>query len=403
MDTRPGASVVDVYAQHVLASGLVDARWPANGLAVGTAPGPQEFPTIVGDGSGGAIITWFDLRDATHGFDIFAQHVLNAGVVDPGWPVNGRVVCSAAGDQGFPAIGSDGAHGAIVAWTDSRTVVESHIFAQHLLASGVVDPAWPANGRAVSAAEITETRPHVVPDGAGGALVTWQGFTVHLNMYAQHVTAAGVVDPAWPVGGRALSHTDRQQSHADAVSDGAGGMFVAWEDSLDIVAHHVLASGALDPAFPDTGRAVCNLPSQQGDAALVATAGGGAIVAWTDTRNIGSTSPDIFAMQVLLAGTTDVPVLAPAELEFARPSPNPARGSFTLRYALPQDGAVHLGIYDVTGRRVRSLVSGAERAGVHAIDWDLRDAVGQAVGAGIYFARLETNRGTLTQKLVALR
>ena len=402
MDTRPGASVADIYAQHVLASGLVDPRWPANGLAIATAAGLQEFPAIVADGAGGAIISWDDARSGVTGLDVYAQHVSNAGVVDPAWPVNGRVLCAAAGAQGHATITTDGAHGAIVAWTDSRVVGPAHIFAQHELNTGVVDPAWPADGRGLSNAALAESRPLAVPDGAGGALVVWQGFTVQLNIYLQHVTATGIVDPAWPPAGLALSDAARQQTHAAIASDGAGGAIVAWDDGGDdIVAQHVLAPGTFDPSYPATGRQVVNLPGAQGGSEIVATGAGGAIVAWTDDRS--GVDSDIFAMQVAAAGTVDVPAAPPLELAFARPSPNPAREALTLRYALPREAAVRLAIYDITGRRVRNLVSRAEPAGAHAVGWDLRDDDGAAVGVGIYFARLEVERRTLIQKLAAVK
>jgi hypothetical protein len=404
MDTRPGVNGADIYAQHVLASGVVDARWPVNGLAVGAAPGLQEFPVIVEDGAGGAIISWDDTRSSVSGDDVYAQHVLNSGVVDPAWPVNGRAACTAGGAQGHPTIIADGAHGAIVAWTDSRIVGTAHIFAQHVFASGAVDPAWPADGRALSDAALLESRPRAVPDGAGGAIVSWQGFTVELNIYVQHVTSAGIVDPAWPVTGKALTNADRQQIRPEIVTDGAGGAIVAWQDSVDIVAQHVLASGALDPAYPDTGRALVNLPSQQGGPTLVATSASGAIVTWTDTRNATTSGPDIFAMQALEARTVDVeePPAAP-EITFAPPNPSPARGPITLRFALPREASVQLAIYDVDGRRVRGLVFGAQTAGEHSTAWDLRDEGGRTVSAGLYFARLRSEGRSFTHKLMTLR
>jgi hypothetical protein len=402
MDTRPGVSVADVFAQHVLASGVVDPRWPANGLAVGAAPGLQEFPVIVEDGAGGAIIAWDDARSSTTSFDVYAQHVLDSGVVDPAWPLNGLALCTADGGQGHATIAADGAHGAVVAWTDSRIVGTAHIFAQHVLASGAVDPAWPVNGTAVSSAAVLETRPLAVSDGAGGAIVNWQGFTIELNMYVQHVLATGVVDPAWPAGGRALTDADRQQVHGVIAPDGAGGAVIAWEDGFEVVAQHVLASGTLDPAYPEHGLLLCDNPSGRGDPAIVATGGGGAIVAWTDGRNSG-TSPDIFALQVLEAGTTDVPGAAPLEFTFARPSPNPVRASLTLRYALPRQANVRLAIFDIAGRRVRELRSGTEPGGAHAIDWDLRDERGAPVGVGTYFARLEVEQRTLAHQVTRVR
>jgi hypothetical protein len=404
-DGRPGASLTDIYAQRVLTTGVVDPRWPVNGAAVSSAPGSQESPTIVGDGAGGAIITWQDARIATN-FDVYAQHVLNSGVVDPAWPVNGLGVCLAAANQGSPTIATDGAHGAVVVWTDGRLDGTDHIFAQHVLGLGVVDPAWPADGRGISNAGDRETRPLVVSDGAGGAIVAWQAFSSALNklsVYVQHVTGAGVVDPAWAPAGRALSTSVEQQTHADIVPDGAGGAIVAWEENFNIVAQHVLASGALDPAYPAAGLQVCNLPSAQGDPALVATCGGGAIVAWTDTRS--GVDVDIYAMQVLEVDTVTAVAAPPAfaQITFARPRPNPARGPFTLKFALPREALVRVAIYDASGRRVRELASGALPAGERALTWDLRDQGGHAVGAGLYFARLEAGGLVLTRKLVTLR
>ncbi len=405
MDTRSGPNNFDIFAQHVLVSGVLDPRWPANGIAVSTAPGPQQFPVIVDDGAGGAVIAWFEERGGPLALDIFAQRILNSGAVAPGWPVNGRALCTADGGQANPTIVSDGANGAIVAWTDARSPLGPHIFAQHVIGSGAVDPAWPVDGRVISNAVISEVRPLAVSDGAGGAVVTWQGFNGQpniTNMFAQHVLATGVVDPAWPAGGSTLSFRLKLQSHAEIASDGAGGAFVTWnENSQDVSAQHVLASGALDPAFPADGRVLVNLPSQQGDPAIVATAGGGAIVTWADTRS--GVDVDIFAIQVLEARPTDVPNFAPPGITFAPAFPNPARGSLTLRFVLPHETQFSLSIYDVAGRRVRELAAGARPAGEHALAWDMRDQGGREVSAGVYFARLDADRQSVSQKLVKLK
>lgn len=399
VDSRAGLAEFDIFAQHVLASGVVDPEWPVNGLAVCDLPGNQSSPVLVADGSGGAIIAWHDAREGSSGVDVFAQHVLASGSADPAWPVNGRALCTAPGDQGRGAIASDGAGGAIVLWSDSRVVGTSHIFAQHVSVTGVVDPAWPADGLAVSGAGSPETRPVAVPDGSGGAVVAWQAVDVHLNIYAQHVMAAGVVDPAWPAGGRAISDSERTQSNAEIASDGAGGAVIVWQDSLRLVAQHVLASGAFDPAYPETGIAVSDVSSRQGDAALVATGGAGAIVAWTDNRGA---DPDIFAMQVQAIAALDAPPPTPGAISFARPRPNPARGAIRLRFSLPRGARVRLAIYDATGRRVRELTSGEQPGGEHELGWDLRDERGIAVRSGLYFARLEVDGDVRTQKLVAL-
>jgi hypothetical protein len=218
------------------------------------------------------------------------------------------------------------------------------------------------------------------------------------------VLAEGVVDPAWTAGGTTLSFRQKLQSHAEIASDGAGGAFVVWdEDTKDIFAQHVLASGALDPTFPADGRALCNLPSQQGDVVIVGTGDGGAIASWADTRNAITTSTDIFAIQVLEARATEVPSFAPSSITFAPAFPNPARGSLTLRFVLPREAQFNLTIYDVAGRRVRDLAAGQRPAGEHTLAWDMRDDNGREVSSGIYFARLDADRQSLTRKLVMVK
>ena len=318
--------------------------------------------------------------------------------MDPAWPVGGRALCTVIGDQGVPAITSDGALGAIVAWVDSRVFATSHVFAQHVFGSGLVDPAWPANGTAISNAAVTETRVRAVADGTGGAIMTWQGFTTRLNIYAQHVTSAGVVDPVWPAGGKALSDAKRRQNNAEIVTDGAGGAIVAWEDSSDVVAQHVMASGALDPAYPGAGRGVGTHPGQQGDVALVATGIGAAIVTWTDGRS--AQSADIYALQVLEAGNpTGVPAPIAGEFQI-NAMPNPFSGSTNISFVTP-GGPVDIRIFDVLGRQVRILSAPVGRS--IDIPWDGRTNGGEPAASGIYFCRVSTAAGQAARRLVLVR
>jgi hypothetical protein len=106
---------------------------------------------------------------------------------------------------------------------------------------------------------------------------------------------------------------------------------------------------------------------------------------------------------LLPAGATAVDGTLPRELAFAAPEPNPARDATTLEYALPQDATVRLAIYDLGGRRVRMLASGAEAAGNHVTSWDLRDDAGRAVRAGLYFIRFEAEGKSFTRRVMAVR
>ncbi|MEZ5063787.1 MAG: FlgD immunoglobulin-like domain containing protein [bacterium] len=90
-------------------------------------------------------------------------------------------------------------------------------------------------------------------------------------------------------------------------------------------------------------------------------------------------------------------------LEFARIMPNPTSTSAEIRFNLGHTGDVQLAVYDVSGRRVRSLVSGLRGAGAHAVNWDLRNDRGEDVAAGVYFVRLEAEGRALLQRITRLR
>jgi hypothetical protein len=103
-------------------------------------------------------------------------------------------------------------------------------------------------------------------------------------------------------------------------------------------------------------------------------------------------------------GTVDVggtPV--PGELSFAPPTPNPAGAATTLRYGLPRAARVRLAVYDAAGRLVRQVADDAREAGEHTERWDLRDAAGRPVGAGLYFARLEVEGRALARRIAVAR
>ena len=97
------------------------------------------------------------------------------------------------------------------------------------------------------------------------------------------------------------------------------------------------------------------------------------------------------------------PALAPATF-LSRPSPSPALGGTVLRFGLAAPQAnVRLEVFDVSGRLVATLISGSLPSGGHERRWDLRDERGDAVDAGVYFARLSAGAFRQTRRLVVLK
>jgi len=93
----------------------------------------------------------------------------------------------------------------------------------------------------------------------------------------------------------------------------------------------------------------------------------------------------------------------PAVLSFALLGANPARGVARMQYGLPTRSDVTLELFDVQGRRVRTLAKGVQAPGMHSVEWKGQDDSGAASGAGIYFVRFRTQGREFQRRLVWLR
>ena len=71
--------------------------------------------------------------------------------------------------------------------------------------------------------------------------------------------------------------------------------------------------------------------------------------------------------------------------------PNPFNPSTTIGYHIPAHSTVRLVVYNILGKRVRTLVKEDKPAGFHSILWDGEDDSGNRVNSGIYVYRIETS------------
>jgi hypothetical protein len=111
---------------------------------------------------------------------------------------------------------------------------------------------------------------------------------------------------------------------------------------------------------------------------------------------------DNFEIQ-LGSPTAAPPTPASRTLTLAQNVPNPFNPSTRIAFTLPQDGPATLRIYDLRGRRVRTLLDGVQRAGAQDIVWDGRDDGGNAVASGTYVYRLVADGHGTPRKMVLLR
>ncbi len=314
-DIRNGTDY-DVYAQRVDATGTV--QWTTDGVAISTPVSSHQInPALVGDGAGGAIITWSDSRPGSVR-DIYAQRIDAGGAVQ--WTANGVVICAAAGDQTTTAIISDEAGGAIMTWQDARTGSDLDIYAQRINGGGLVQ--WMVDGVAISTTVDDQRFPALTSDGAGGAIITYDSRSgPGFDIYSQRIDASGAVQ--WTANGVAISTATMDQDHPTIASDGAGGAIITWDDlrsfvsGTDIYAQRINASGSVQ--WTSNGVAISVASSQQQIPTIVSAGAGGAIVTWHDIRS--GTNYDIYAQRINMDGTLGTPP-APTTVTAVLPSIN---------------------------------------------------------------------------------
>lgn len=445
-DGRNSAVNRDLYAQRVDSSGIV--QWLADGVPVCTAAGRQDGHEIVGDGSGGVIVSWWDLRNGD--FDIYAQRLDSTGA--PLWTADGVAACTASGVQFDPFPVTDDSGGVFVTWQDARGADED-IYMQRITSAGVA--AWVPDGVPVCALPGYQYQARGVPDGTGGAIIAWGDVRgLDGDAYAQRIDSSGTAQ--WSTDGVPLSSATGDQSVADVAPDGSGGAIVAWMDSrfgvdnvyvqridasgtvlwtadgapvcvdeggqssvrmaaaasgvtlawmdfrngsdYDLYVQHVDASGGVQ--WTVDGAPLCTAQGDQESPTLVPDGSGEVIVIWQDYRG-GLGETDVYAL-VPGAAPTSAGVPAPPAA-FLSAAPNPFRQTTELRFVLPRPARATLAVHDAGGRLVRMIESRSRTAGWHSVAFDGRDQSGRALPNGVYFARLNAGPVAATYKVILVR
>jgi hypothetical protein len=228
----------DIYSQRINSAGIV--QWTPDGIPICVATGYQYSPKIVSDNIGGAIATWQDDRGSSQ--DIYVQRVNASGVNQ--WTSDGVVICSEGDIQVNPSIATDETGGAILSWEDSRNGA-SDIYAQKINSIGTIQ--WATNGIAICNATNIQLYPQMIPDGSGGAIITWQDYrNANFDVYAQRINDIGNIQ--WGIDGVAVSIASGEQYSPQIISDNNNGAIMTWKDVRadgDIYAQKINLNGII--------------------------------------------------------------------------------------------------------------------------------------------------------------
>jgi hypothetical protein len=216
MDTRNG-----VYAQRVDASGV--PRWTEDGVLLCDSTGHTHNFAATDDGRQGAIAVW-----GPYGSQLAVQRVSAEGV--PLWGSNGLVLRPGiVGLVEYPALVRDGHGGAIVVW-DAHPIDPSA--PDTLIACGV-DSGGTKLWEVVVCIDTIMwlDAPSVCPDGLGGVVVTWpeyDGSTGRAAARAQRIDSAGAIK--WYASGVPLCTLATMQHSTGCVEVGGSRLVASWLD-----------------------------------------------------------------------------------------------------------------------------------------------------------------------------
>ena len=90
-------------------------------------------------------------------------------------------------------------------------------------------------------------------------------------------------------------------------------------------------------------------------------------------------------------------------VELYRPTPNPFSDGMTMAYDVETAAHVNVSIYDVSGRRIRTLDDGLQTPGTHRATWDGRDLMGARMRNGVYFVHVLVGSETRLVRVTFLK
>jgi hypothetical protein len=451
-----------IHVQHVSVAGT--ARWPGPGVLVHSSGVYETHVGLAADGTGGVYLCWHSQvptatwasiqhvrEDGSLGFGIEGQQIPKPQTGFSGWPIIARAAesraivawtCSPAlgssstGIQEFDSAGTWKWPGPYVTASPAgRTQDPWGLFPNAdggftlmagTLGDGVMAAQrFSADGRRVwgDSAPIIMAVPadldtyechsigQFVPNGDGGVthlLSDKRGHADTMRIRAQHL------DPYGRLGDTAPAILSLQ----DVPDDHGGFLQVHWrasslqgDSAMSTSMYQVLRRqpGAHDPVDSVVGELTATSDTEYtaiaptlGDSLSPTSSPTTLLIRALDATGRSWISLPDSARSVANLTSLDV---GPRHdlLSLDPPEPSPASARARIRYSLPMPGLMSLALYDLAGRRIRTLIRRQQAAGRHAETIELVDASGERLSAGLYFMRLEVPGGGLRRNLVVIR
>ncbi len=122
--------------------------------------------------------------------------------------------------------------------------------------------------------------------------------------------------------------------------------------------------------------------------------------ALTSLNDVAADSIDLTKETNVQPDSDPAEELIPTRFALSPNYPNPFNPETRIRFALPATAHVSIVIFDIRGRKVRSLLDAVQNEGFRTVRWDGRDDFGRQVSSGTYLYYLKANNKVLTGKMI---
>ena len=117
-----------------------------------------------------------------------------------------------------------------------------------------------------------------------------------------------------------------------------------------------------------------------------------------DGGSIGAMIDDIGWRVGTMTGIEDSGPELPVRLTLHQNYPNPFNPQTAIAFGLPEKSTVALDIFDLLGRKIKTIEEGYFNVGNYAVHYDRSD-----LASGVYFVRLKAGYGQVVKKVVVVR
>jgi len=236
----------------------------------------------------------------------------------------------------------------------------------------------------VLSSDVSFSRNPVVAAGPGGTVhVVWQdGENLGGDIFYARYDGS-----AWQAAEELITGLEEAASPSVAVS-GSGVVCVAWEDyrygEPEVYLVHSEDRGWSDPLRMSAAPGSSRLPTVAAGVADYVS------VVWTDLRD--SNSEIYYRAKGVSTSVATRPEIPTTGGSFFLSTPHPAPFVSETRFAvsIPWSTDLILEVFNLAGRRVRTLASGEYGPGIHEWSWDGRSSSGEKSAPGVYFVSCST-------------